>query len=120
MKTHAPIEFKTNEKGTTHLVTADAEGNVVALTTTVNGPFGASIVAGDTGIPLNNGPAASTSPEDHQELHPANRGPGAPHGEGGAAPRRPLMQPWEPGWPRMGKRQPAAAGGAEAAAPPAG
>lgn len=54
MKTHAPQEFKTNEKGTSHLVTADAEGNVVALTTTVNGPFGASIVAGDTGILLNN------------------------------------------------------------------
>ena len=28
------------EKGTSHLVVADAEGNVVSLTTTVNGPFG--------------------------------------------------------------------------------
>jgi gamma-glutamyltranspeptidase/glutathione hydrolase len=54
MKTRPPMEFKTNEKGTSHLVVADPEGNVVALTTTVNGPFGASIVAGDTGILLNN------------------------------------------------------------------
>ena len=53
-KTHAPQEFKTNEKGTSHLIVADPEGNVVAMTTTVNGPFGASIVAGDTGILLNN------------------------------------------------------------------
>ncbi|HSO34562.1 MAG TPA: gamma-glutamyltransferase, partial [Labilithrix sp.] len=39
-KTHAPIEFKTKENGTSHLVVADALGNVVTLTTTVNGPFG--------------------------------------------------------------------------------
>jgi gamma-glutamyltranspeptidase/glutathione hydrolase len=34
-------------------VVADAEGNVVSLTTTVNGPFGARVVAGDTGVLLN-------------------------------------------------------------------
>ena len=54
MKTHAPVEFKTKEQGTSHVVVVDAAGNVVTLTTTVNGPFGASIVAGDTGILLNN------------------------------------------------------------------
>ena len=53
-KTHVATEFKTREQGTTHLVVADADGNVVSLTTTVNGPFGARIVAGDTGIYLNN------------------------------------------------------------------
>ena len=54
MKTHAPVEFKTKEQGTSHVIVVDAAGNVVSLTTTVNGPFGASIVAGDTGILLNN------------------------------------------------------------------
>jgi gamma-glutamyltranspeptidase/glutathione hydrolase len=53
-KVHNAIEFKTREEGTSHLVVTDDEGNVVSLTTTVNGPFGARIVAGDTGIILNN------------------------------------------------------------------
>lgn len=39
---------------TTHLASADAEGNVVALTTTLNSSFGAAIVAGGTGVLLNN------------------------------------------------------------------
>jgi gamma-glutamyltranspeptidase/glutathione hydrolase len=52
-KTMNGVEFKTRETGTSHLVVADAEGNVVSLTTTVNGPFGARVVAGDTGILLN-------------------------------------------------------------------
>ncbi len=53
-KTHLAQDYKTHEDGTTHLVVTDDEGNVVSLTTTVNGPFGAHIVAGDTGILLNN------------------------------------------------------------------
>jgi gamma-glutamyltranspeptidase/glutathione hydrolase len=53
-KVHTAQEFKTREEGTSHLVVADDEGNVVSLTTTVNGPFGARIIAGDTGIILNN------------------------------------------------------------------
>jgi gamma-glutamyltranspeptidase/glutathione hydrolase len=53
-KVHTAQEFKTQEEGTSHLVVADDEGNVVSLTTTVNGPFGARTVAGDTGIMLNN------------------------------------------------------------------
>ena len=51
--TQAP-EFRTHEHGTTHLVVADEEGNVVSMTTTVNGPMGARIVGGSTGIILNN------------------------------------------------------------------
>ena len=53
-KVHTATEFKSREEGTSHLVVTDDEGNVVSLTTTVNGPFGARIVAGDTGIILNN------------------------------------------------------------------
>ena len=41
------------DAGTTHLSVIDAEGNAVALTTTVNLGFGAHLVAGDTGIVLN-------------------------------------------------------------------
>jgi len=52
-KTHPPVELRIDEHGTSHLSIVDAEGNAVALTTTVNGPFGAKIVAGDTGILLN-------------------------------------------------------------------
>lgn len=52
-KTHPPVELRIDEHGTSHLSIVDAEGNAVALTTTVNGPFGAKIVAGDTGIVLN-------------------------------------------------------------------
>jgi gamma-glutamyltranspeptidase/glutathione hydrolase len=39
--------------GTTHLSVIDADGNAVALTTTVNLGFGAHLVAGKTGIVLN-------------------------------------------------------------------
>jgi gamma-glutamyltranspeptidase/glutathione hydrolase len=39
--------------GTTHLSVIDAEGNAVALTTTVNLFFGAQVVAGSTGVVLN-------------------------------------------------------------------
>jgi gamma-glutamyltranspeptidase/glutathione hydrolase len=40
--------------GTAHLSVIDAEGNAVALTTTVNTWFGSRLVAGSTGIVLNN------------------------------------------------------------------
>lgn len=39
---------------TSHLSVVDAEGNAVSLTTTINTPFGAAIVAKGTGILLNN------------------------------------------------------------------
>ncbi len=40
--------------GTSHLCVVDREGNAVALTTTVNGYFGAKLVVPGTGIVLNN------------------------------------------------------------------
>jgi gamma-glutamyltranspeptidase/glutathione hydrolase len=42
------------DSGTTHLSTADAEGNAVALTMTINTPFGSGITVAGTGIVLNN------------------------------------------------------------------
>ena len=46
-----PAEHK--DGGTTHLSVIDADGNAVALTSTVNLGFGAHLVAGKTGIVLN-------------------------------------------------------------------
>jgi gamma-glutamyltranspeptidase/glutathione hydrolase len=42
------------DAGTTHLSTADAAGNAVALTMTINTPFGSGITAPGTGVVLNN------------------------------------------------------------------
>jgi len=42
------------DAGTTHLSTADALGNLVALTMTINTPFGSGITVPGTGIVLNN------------------------------------------------------------------
>lgn len=44
----------TEETDTTHFSVMDAEGNRVAATLSVNGPFGSGFVAGDTGVLLNN------------------------------------------------------------------
>jgi gamma-glutamyltranspeptidase / glutathione hydrolase len=77
-KTHAPQDWKTKEQGTTHVVVADAEGNVVTLTTTVNGPFGASLVAGDTGMLLNNELDDFSSPDDVKAFGLADGGPNRP------------------------------------------
>jgi gamma-glutamyltranspeptidase/glutathione hydrolase len=53
------IEVKTpgippQDSGTTHLSTSDAVGNAVALTMTINTPFGSGITVPGTGIILNN------------------------------------------------------------------
>ena len=40
--------------GTSHLNVIDAQGNAIALTTTINTGFGSRFVAGETGILLNN------------------------------------------------------------------
>lgn len=77
-KTHAPVEFKTKEQGTSHLVVTDPAGNVVSLTTTVNGPFGASIVAGDTGMLLNNELDDFTSEADAKAFGLNDGGPNRP------------------------------------------
>ncbi len=74
-KVHTAQEFKTREEGTSHLVIADNEGNVVTLTTTVNGPFGARIVAGDTGILLNNELDDFSGASDAAPFGVANGGP---------------------------------------------
>lgn len=52
-KTRAPAELRFDEHGTSHLSIVDAEGNAVALTTTVNDAFGVKLLAGETGILLN-------------------------------------------------------------------
>lgn len=77
-KTHAPVEFKTKENGTSHLVVTDREGNVVTMTTTVNGPFGSAIVAGNTGIVLNNQLDDFTSVEDAKVYGITDGGPNRP------------------------------------------
>ncbi len=43
-----------NKKHTTHLTTADREGNVVAITQTVNTSFGCKMIVPGTGVILNN------------------------------------------------------------------
>jgi gamma-glutamyltranspeptidase/glutathione hydrolase len=48
----APAEAP-RDHGTSHLCVMDGEGNVVALTTTVNLPFGSGVVAGESGVILN-------------------------------------------------------------------
>ena len=41
------------EHGTHHLIIRDSSGNVVSLTTTINGPFGSGVVVPETGLLLN-------------------------------------------------------------------
>ena len=76
--TRVPTEFKTREQGTSHLIVADSAGNVVSLTTTVNGPFGSSIVAGDTGIVLNNELDDFTSSDEGAAFGMKDGGPNKP------------------------------------------
>lgn len=52
-RTHWIARFLPDEHGTHHIVTADAEGNVVTLTTTVNRPFGATLTGKSSGIVMN-------------------------------------------------------------------
>ncbi|UCH46893.1 MAG: gamma-glutamyltransferase [Betaproteobacteria bacterium] len=51
-----PSIYDVAEEGTdtTHFSIVDADGNRVAATLSINGPFGAGFVAGDTGVLLNN------------------------------------------------------------------
>ena len=84
MHTKVAAEFKTRENGTSHMVIADAEGNVVSLTTTVNGPFGARVVAGDTGILLNDQLRDFSVPQDVAGYGVVGLGPNRP---------RPLARP---------------------------
>ena len=53
---HPPVGVKAEYAGglTTHFATADTEGNVVSVTQTLGGAFGSAVVAGDTGVFMNN------------------------------------------------------------------
>jgi gamma-glutamyltranspeptidase/glutathione hydrolase len=53
---HAPEGVKPEYASglTTHFATADSDGNVVTITQTLGGAFGSAVVAGDTGIFMNN------------------------------------------------------------------
>lgn len=46
--------YRALNKHTTHLTTADSEGNWVAITTTINTSFGSKVVVPGTGVLLNN------------------------------------------------------------------
>jgi gamma-glutamyltranspeptidase/glutathione hydrolase len=52
-RTKKITEFAIEEHGTHHLTAADADGNAVALTTTVNRAFGSKLMAPQSGIVLN-------------------------------------------------------------------
>jgi gamma-glutamyltranspeptidase / glutathione hydrolase len=52
-RTHLPPAFVKEGGGTHHLSLLDAEGNAVALTTTINSAFGADLLAPASGIVLN-------------------------------------------------------------------
>jgi gamma-glutamyltranspeptidase/glutathione hydrolase len=65
----APADLH-RDGGTAHLSVIDAEGNAVALTTTINLGFGAELVAGKTGILLND------------EMDDFSMQPGVPNGFG--------------------------------------
>jgi len=77
-KTHPTPEFRTREQGTTHVIVTDADGNVVTLTTTINAPFGAQIVAGDTGVLLNDELDDFSSPQDIAGFGVIGLGPNRP------------------------------------------
>jgi len=53
---HPPLGVKPEFASglTTHFATADSEGNVVTITQTLGGAFGSAVVAGDTGVFMNN------------------------------------------------------------------
>ncbi|MBT4126327.1 MAG: gamma-glutamyltransferase [Chloroflexi bacterium] len=53
---HPPVGVKAQYATglTTHFVTADAEGNVVTITQSLGSAFGSAVVAGDTGVFMNN------------------------------------------------------------------
>jgi gamma-glutamyltranspeptidase/glutathione hydrolase len=66
--THAIGRFVTREQGTHHLVTADADANIVSLTTTVNRAFGAKLSGESSGIVLNDELDDFTSVSDIADL----------------------------------------------------
>lgn len=67
-RTHGIPRFSIQEHGTHHLVTADAQGNVVSLTTTVNRSFGAKLSGSTSGVVLNDQLDDFTELEDVRPL----------------------------------------------------
>lgn len=77
-KTLAPTDFQTREQGTSHLIVADKEGNVVALTTTVNAAFGSGLTVRGTGILLNDELDDFSSADDVRGFGVIGLGPNRP------------------------------------------
>jgi gamma-glutamyltranspeptidase/glutathione hydrolase len=77
-RTHPAPEFRTREHGTTHIIVADAAGNLVSLTTTINAAFGAEIMAGDSGVILNDELDDFSSPQDVAGFGVIGLGPNRP------------------------------------------
>jgi gamma-glutamyltranspeptidase/glutathione hydrolase len=77
-RTHAAPEFKLREQGTSHVVVADREGNVISLTTTVNEAFGSRVLAGRTGILLNDELDDFSAPTDVKPFGVIGLGPNRP------------------------------------------
>lgn len=69
------------EQGTSHLVVADAEGNVVSLTTTINMPLGSRIVPPGTGIVLNDELTDFTRPTEYSNYGGIGAGPNRARGK---------------------------------------
>ncbi len=65
-KAEPSVAAPARDAGTAHISVVDSEGNAVALTTTINLEFGAHLVAGPTGVLLNN------------EMDDFSLGPGVP------------------------------------------
>jgi gamma-glutamyltranspeptidase / glutathione hydrolase len=77
-RTRPAADFRTREQGTTNIIVADSAGNVVSLTTTVNAPFGAQVVAGDSGVVLNDELDDFSSPQDLAGFGVIGLGPNRP------------------------------------------
>ena len=76
--THAAPEFRLREQGTSHVVVADREGNVISLTSTVNEAFGARVLAGATGVLLNDELDDFSVPSDVKAFGVIGLGPNRP------------------------------------------
>jgi gamma-glutamyltranspeptidase/glutathione hydrolase len=76
--THPASEFRTHEAGTSHVLVADRDGNVVSLTTTLNQAFGARVVAGETGIVLNDQLDDFSTPSEVKAFGVIGLGPNRP------------------------------------------
>lgn len=77
-KTMRAESFPLREAGTSHLVVVDGEGNIVSLTSTINGMFGAKLVT-KGGFPLNN-ELADFTPAPMAKRFGVLRDPNAPRG----------------------------------------